>query len=144
MEVRLCKVMETGMREIDAGNEALSFLMARVFDPGVECQRSGGFCDHSCCGKIGAILKFVERQFVRQDEAMAEAGYPSRDDHARDHQALLDGLRSMQAAKLCAEDDTAAVRDFITRWTATHVQRCDRAYGSWLQSRQAPRRAAAG
>lgn len=126
----------TGLREIDAANEGLCFLLDRIFaDPLTECRRVNGTCDHSRCSKIAAILSYVDRNFIAQERLMDEGAYPLADDHLRDHAALVSGLKSMQAARICADDDGPKVRAFIAGWTARHVHGCDRALGAWV-SRQ--------
>ncbi|MGE5503186.1 MAG: bacteriohemerythrin [Actinomycetota bacterium] len=128
---------ETGVREIDAGNEGLSYLLARVFDVGVECRRGrSGACDFRECTKISAILRYVGRHFAGQEAVMAEADYPAGGEHSRDHAALVHGLAAMQDACVCAERERSRVRAFIAEWHADHFVRCDRPLGRWAITRR--------
>jgi hypothetical protein len=128
---------DTGVREIDAGNEGLSYLLARVFEAGVECRRGGsGACDYHQCTKIAAILRYVARNFAGQEQVMAEADYPAGSDHSRDHAALVDGLQAMRDACVCAERDRGKVRQFVADWHADHFIRCDRPLGRWAITRR--------
>lgn len=143
MEVRLSQSLLTGERDIDAGNEGLCFLLSRIFDPTVECRHhEQGGCDHSQCTKIAAILRYVARNFERQEAAMQDTGFPERERHKREHRLLTDGLRSMQAARLCAERDSGVVCDFVTRWANGHVRRCDRPLAEWSRMLRPRRRVA--
>ncbi|MGE5547621.1 MAG: hypothetical protein ACM33T_12025 [Solirubrobacterales bacterium] len=125
----------TGIRDIDAGNEGLAFLMERVFDPLVECRRRTGACDHCNCTKIGAVIKFVGRNFLREEDLMRSAAYPSAGDHVRDHYRLVEELKSMQAARVCGDRDRARVREFILRWSKHHQHGSDLPLGLWAASR---------
>lgn len=123
----------TGLREIDAGNEGLCFLLERIFaDPLTECRRRHGKCDHNRCTKISALLTYIGRNFADQERIMDDDAYPLFGDHVRDHAHLVSALKSMQVARVCADEDGPRVRAFITRWTARHVHTCDRPLGAWV------------
>lgn len=130
---------ETGVPAIDAGNEGLRFLLGRVFQPGVECRRGmagRGDCDFSRCTRIQAIMRYVERNFARQEQVMAEFAYPDAQRHQDDHAGLLDHLGVMLHAQVCADKDSAKVHDFIAHWVVEHAQRCDRPLGRWAVTRR--------
>lgn len=128
--------LTTGVREIDADTEGLCFLMERIFDPLVECRRRVGPCDHTCCTRLGAILKYVTRSFDRQERLMVKGGYPADAEHRRDHDALVEQLRAMQSAHLCADDDRHVVREAVTSWAIGHNSHCDRPLSSWAVTRR--------
>lgn len=130
------KDLTTGVREIDAYTEGLCFLMERIFDPLVECRRREGPCDHTSCTRIEAILKYMARGFDKQDRLMAEAVYPAESEHRRDHDALIDRLRSMQSAHLCADRDRHVVRDVVSTWAIGHNSHCDTPLGRWAVTRR--------
>jgi hemerythrin-like metal-binding protein len=132
----LTEGQETGVREIDAGNEGLQYLLQRLFAPLVECRRVAGPCDFRACTKIQAIIRYTGRNFAGQEAVMTDADYPNGNDHQRHHASLLDGLKQMQAECVCAERDSASVRAFIARWTTDHLQRCDRPFGRWAVTRR--------
>jgi hemerythrin len=126
--------LETGVREIDAGNEGLTYLLGKLFAPLVECRRATKQCDFSQCTKIEAVIRYAGRNFTGQEAVMAD--YPSGEDHRRDHASLLDGLKRMQAECVCAERESASVQAFIARWTIEHLQHCDRPFGRWAVTRR--------
>lgn len=128
--------LSTGVREIDADTEGLCFLMARIFDPLVECRRRHGECDHVQCTRITAILKFIDRGFQRQDGLMAEADYPLAAEHQAEHDALLDQLVAMQDAGLCADRDRQVVREAVSRWLLRHHRVYDRTLANWAVTRR--------
>lgn len=127
----------TGLREIDAANEGLCFLLDRLFtDPMAECRRRYGKCDHGSCSKISALLTYVGRNFAEQERMMSGDGaYPLHGDHIRDHAHLVSDLKSMQAAHVCADDDGPRVRAFVSRWAAHHIHVCDRPLSTWMMRR---------
>ncbi len=128
--------VSTGVREIDADIEGLCFLLARIFDPLVECRRRHGECDHTQCTRISAILKYMRRGFDRQDDLMEAADYPLSADHRAEHEALVDQLLAMQDAGLCADRDRAVVRDAVSRWLLRHHRSFDRVLANWTVTRR--------
>lgn len=128
--------LSTGVREIDADIESLCFLMARIFDPLVECRRQYGECDRSQCSRIAAIAKFLERTFDRQDALMGQAEYPLAADHQADHEALRAQLAAMREAGVCADRDRDVVREAVSRWLTRHNRACDRQLANWAVTRR--------
>ncbi|MGE5477711.1 MAG: hypothetical protein ACM3Q1_13715 [Bacteroidales bacterium] len=128
--------LSTGVREIDADTESLCFLIARVFEPLVECRRRYGDCDHLQCTRIAAIATFLARSFHRQEELMGRAEYPLAADHLADHEVLRDQLAAMRDAGVCADRDRTVVREALTRWMTRHNRVCDRPLANWAVTRR--------
>lgn len=128
--------LTTGVREIDADTESLCFLMARIFEPLVECRRRYGECDRTQCSRISAIAALVERSFHRQEELMGVAEYPLADDHLADHEALRTQLTAMRDAGVCADRDRQVVREAVMRWLTRHNRACDRQLANWAVTRR--------
>ncbi|HTH16588.1 MAG TPA: hypothetical protein VL974_08045 [Magnetospirillum sp.] len=128
--------LTTGVREIDADTEGLCFLMSRLFDPLVECRRRYGECDHRQCTRIGAIAKYLDRSFRRQDDLMMSAGYPMADEHQAEHEALVEQLAAMQQACVCADRDRAVVDNAVTLWLLRHHRGFDRLLANWAVTRR--------
>ncbi|MCA1907852.1 MAG: hypothetical protein LDL39_05780 [Magnetospirillum sp.] len=128
--------LSTGVRDIDRGTEGLCYVMGRLFEPGVECRRVDGHCDRTQCTRITALLKFMDRNFTHQENLMDEAAYPHLDHHRREHWRILEQLRHMRDANVCADRDRAVVREVVARWMGSHVPQCDRALGSWALTRR--------
>lgn len=128
--------LTTGVREIDADTEGLRFLMQRIFDPLVECRRCNGSCDYTSCTRIEAILKYITRSFARQERLMDEACYPADAEHRRDHATLVEQLRAMQAAFVCADRDRHLVRKAVIDWAIDHNHDCDSPLASWATTRR--------
>ena len=126
----------TGVREIDAGHEGLAFLLARIFEPGVECQRGNGPCDHSHCRKLSAMMSFLGRNFAGEAALMERGDYPYQDSHCDDHLKLVEELKAMQSDRLCAERDRVVVRQLVDRWAVHHLQACDLPLGRWAITRR--------
>lgn len=128
--------LATGVREIDADMESLCFLLARIFEPLVECRRRFGDCDHTRCSRIGAISTFIERSFARQEGLMGLAEYPLADDHLADHEALRTQLTAMLDANVCADRDAQVVQEAMLRWLTRHNRTCDRQLANWAVTRR--------
>ncbi|MCR6628727.1 MAG: hypothetical protein NVV74_00945 [Magnetospirillum sp.] len=128
--------LSTGVREIDADTEGLCYLMARIFDPLVECRRRHGECDHRQCTRIAAVLTFMNRSFQRQEHLMAAADYPLAGDHQEEHALLKEQLAAMQEAGVCADRDRQVVREAVTRWTLRHNRAFDRTLANWAVTRR--------
>ncbi len=129
-------VLGTGVPEIDAGHEGLSFLLGRLFDAGVECRRRDGGCDHTDCRKIGALATYLGRNFAAEEALMERGSYPPGDEHCRDHLRLIEELREMQAARMCGERDRAIVRHSVDRWAARHHHGADHPLARWAVTRR--------
>lgn len=128
--------LSTGVREVDADIEGLCFLLARIFDPMVECRRRNGECDHVQCTRIAAIRKYVERGFRRQDALMEQADYPLSADHQAEHDALVDQLAAMGDAGVCGDRDRHVVRESVARWLLRHNRGFDRLLANWAVTRR--------
>ncbi|CAA7612069.1 hypothetical protein [Magnetospirillum sp. UT-4] len=128
--------VKTGVREIDAGTEGLRYLLQRIFEPMVECRRAAGGCDRTRCSRIQAIITYLGHNFDRQERLMDAGGYPHEDHHRRDHWRLIERLRHMYGANVCADEDATVVREVINRWAADHVPECDRRLGRWAVTRR--------
>lgn len=128
--------LPVGVRQIDAGTEGLRFLMAHLFEPLVECRRAHGVCARTRCTKLAAIMKFADRNFAGEERLMDEAGFPHAENHRRGHSKLLEQLRRMHAANVCADRDCMAVRDVVVHWMADHMSACDRGLGNWVATRR--------
>lgn len=130
-------LMSTGVREIDRGTESLCYVMGRLFDPGVECRRHHeGHCDRTQCSRITALMRFMDRNFAHQEAMMEQAFYPHGDHHKREHWRMIEQLRHMRAANVCAERDRAVLSEVVARWMHEHVPECDRRLGNWALTRR--------
>jgi len=133
---RAMPYLGTGVPDIDAGHEGLAFLLGRIFDPGVECHRRNGCCDHCHCRKVSAILAFVGRGFATESDLMDRGGYPYQDAHCDEHRKLEDELKALLAAHVCGERDRVVVRQLIDRWAVHHLNACDLPLGRWAVTRR--------
>jgi hemerythrin len=128
--------LSTGVREIDADIEGLCFILARIFEPLVECRRRYGECDHRQCTRISAISTYLSRSFARQDGVMEAAAYPLTAEHQLEHDALLDQLVAMQDAGVCGDRDRHIVREAVARWMLRHNRAYDRTLANWAVTRR--------
>ena len=120
----------TGVRSIDVGHECLMFLIERFYHPSVICHEGGG----TSCGRIEQTIRFVRRQFEREEDLMRLSGFDDLHAHVSEHQELLARLdalyRQLEGSRYDNESVGATLRD----WCRDHVERFDRAFGSHLES----------
>ena len=135
----LAQGLETGVAAIDAANDGLRFLLERVFQPGAECRRGAhgkGECDFQHCSRIAAIIRYVSRNFVSQEQVMTASSYPEAARHCDDHAKLVDALTIMLKAQICADRDSGKVHDMVAHWMTDHAKGCDAPFGRWAVTRR--------
>lgn len=129
--------LSTGVRDIDRGTEGLCYVMGRLFEPGVECRRQlNGHCDRTECTRLAALTKFLDHTFRQQENLMVEAAYPHEDHHRREHWRIIEQLRHMRDANVCADVDRQVVREVVAQWVSEHIPECDRRLGNWALTRR--------
>ncbi len=120
----------TGLKDLDAANESLFFLLTHLCDQGVECD--GKAClGNSTCQKVDALVSFVTRNMAAEEAVMERWRYPARDAHAKDHNYVVTRLLEWRRVSICRMPATAAFCSFIQGWTTKHVLGFDRAFGRW-------------
>ena len=76
--------------------------------------------------------------FNRENEIMALARYPDKENHVDEHRQLMGDLgRFLQMVDESTDDDLKNVVQFIESWFALHVRRSDRKLGKFLKDRAA-------
>lgn len=127
--------LASGLRELDAANESLFFLIGHLFTPGVECKRQRGVCPRTGCGKVAALTRFLSRNLAAQERMMTEAGYPAAAEHCHAHAELLTLLRALSDKGSCGDIDEDLIRGTVTAWAREHLRSQDKPLGEWLQRR---------
>lgn len=120
----------TGTREVDSTNECLLFLLEELFLNSLPCQGSA-----VSCPKLADLEHFLVRKFAREEELMAEAGFPGLDGHRADHVGLLQRLKTMRRELVCGAYDPDTVYTFLTDWAVDHVDTFDAEFGRFRISR---------
>ena len=125
--------MRVGIPQIDADHEGLVETLNDLH----EVLSSGAG------GRDGAdlLLRFIrlsKEHFRREEEIMAEHGYPALAEHEREHgelmtvlSFLLDAVRTEQAML------EAGTLDYIRRWLCGHIENSDAALAAFILRRAA-------
>lgn len=121
-------VVPSGMRSIDVGHECLMFLIERFFGPEVVCPEG----KTGPCQRLWETIRFMSRQFDREEHLMRLAGYPDLLEHAAEHQELLARLRALLETLDCNHYDNDAVAGTLRDWCHEHVEEFDRPFGHHL------------
>jgi hemerythrin len=108
------------VRFIDANKECLEFLARHYFDPAVACHDQ-----NSSCPRIEDTLRFIERNFEREEFLIRASGYKAFDEHKKDHEVLTKALKRIQKKFKCNEYDNAIVIDEIKKWISRHTAEFD-------------------
>jgi len=108
------------VRFIDANKECLEFLTRQYFDPAVICHN-----ENSSCPRIEDTLRFIERNFEREEFLIRASGYKALDEHKNDHKVLIKSLQRIQKKFKCSEYDNSIVVDEITKWLTRHTAEFD-------------------
>lgn len=127
----------SGAREIDRANECLEFLLEEMFLKNPPCKGAA-----VSCRKIEDTLRFLARQFAREENLMDRTRYPATAAHRAEHAALLDRIEAMRRDLVCGAYDTAKVYEYLTDWATDHVTRFDQELGHFLASRGEGKQAA--
>jgi len=117
-----------GARALKSTMESLSFLTRQYFEPRVICANPGGTCD-----RIVDTIRFLERNFEREEKMMDRIDYPERVRHKMEHDALLQKLIRMQHAFVCGGYDNAILLTLIDRWQMSHIRAYDEPLGKYLR-----------
>lgn len=121
----------TGVQIIDVNRECLLFLTERYFDPLVICGERG-----EVCKRLEDTLRFLKRNFAREEYIIRASGYSCLDEHVKDHQRLIAYLEKMKATHKCSEYDNDEVVDFISAWLSRHSKEFDHDFASyWIERR---------
>src|SRR3990172_1471452 len=102
--------------DLRSAMECLSFLNAQFFASRVICANPGGTCD-----RIVDTIRFLERNFEREERMMDEVRYPEAARHKKEHEALLRKLTKMKRTLVCSGYDNAMLFDLITDWQKNHI-----------------------
>jgi hemerythrin-like metal-binding protein len=125
------------VRSLDAGMENLFFILRQLGDPDVECRRRNFLCPRDQCGKIDAVIRYLERMFRREEAQMEADAYPERARHAQAHRDMLRRLRELQTARTCGRLEQSALAHRIRDWATEHMNAEDKPLGQWMRELQA-------
>lgn len=117
-----------GDSELRSTMECLSYLTAKFFESQVTCAHPGG-----ACSRIGDTIRFLERNFEREERTMIVVGYPEAVRHAKQHQDLLRRLTKMKHALVCSGYDNTMLFELITDWQKSHIPRFDEPLARYLR-----------
>ena len=118
--MRLQDVHTKGIRFIHANKECLEYLTRQLFDPEVICHEG-----HQACPRLSDVIRFMERNFEREEVLIRLSGYSAYQEHKNDHSDLLRRLKNIQKRNKCGEYDNVAVANEINAWLKRHTAEFD-------------------
>lgn len=121
----------TGVRTLDVGHECLMFIVEQFYHPSVICHEG----EDAPCRRIGETIRFVRRLLEREERLMTESGYAEASAHIEDHREFLARLEALHSELSCSRYDNRAVDTLLRDWSREHVERFDRHFAAWLESR---------
>jgi hemerythrin-like metal-binding protein len=92
--------------------------------------------------QLGAALKelvdYTGYHFEHEEGQMAKYSYPKLAEHQAEHHDLFKTVEDLQARQRAGESClTVQVFEFLKNWLMGHIQRSDKAFGTWLSDQGA-------
>ncbi len=87
---------------------------------------------------LSSLFKTQRDHFMREEQAMANAGYPAFHIHKQEHNRLLNELTSlMDHWKKYQDIDSVALymREIFPNWFSNHIKQMDRVCADYISSR---------
>ena len=122
----------TKIKDLDAANESLFYLLGHLCDQGVECDGTSCLGD-STCQKVDALVAFLTRNMAAEEATMDKWDFPAREAHAKDHNYVVTRLLEWRRVSICRVPARDAFCDFIHSWTTRHILTFDRDFGRWAE-----------
>jgi hemerythrin-like metal-binding protein len=83
---------------------------------------------------ISTLMEATRRHFVREEEILAELGYPGLESHHTQHLELIRRAQSYCTRYRCRESPLSPhLLNFLRDWFAHHLQTSDHAYATWCK-----------
>lgn len=112
-----------GHATIDDEHEQLAEL--------IECMQRASGSDMAAA--LDALLAHATSHFAAENQLMLSTGFPPRDCHIREHDAVLSTLRGVRKRLEGGEVDVARrLASELADWFPAHVQYLDSALSHWL------------
>lgn len=119
------------VKAIDQSRESLLFILERYFHPETVCSNPG-----TSCRRIEDTIRFLTRNFAREELRMMETGYSRLAFHQRDHEAILRTLETMRQELACSDYDNNTFAGFLLQWATRHADEYDQPFCQFLQDRK--------
>lgn len=126
--------MVAGIRAVEVANQCLAFLVARLFEAGVECPGPDVCRRNGRCGKATALAAFAYRKFAAEEAFMGQIGYPALPTHVEDHRRLRTHLDDIALLRDCGTAVTR-LRAVVDGWLPHHLAAFDRSFSQWACGR---------
>ncbi len=117
-----------GENDLRSVMESLLYLTGKFFESRVICANPGGTCD-----RIVDTIRFLERNFEREERVMEFICYPEAVYHKKSHEDLLRKLAELKRTLICSGYDNAMLFGLIVDWQKDHIPRFDEPLGKYLR-----------
>lgn len=133
MTHQLQEPIDPGFSEADLPSvmECLSFVTSRFFGPDGRCENPG-----LRCRRISETIRFLERNFEREESMMDAWRFPGAKHHKVAHKELLNHLYQLEHDLYCNNYDNTVLLKLITAWQKEHVSRFDEPLVRYVQEQR--------
>ncbi|MDR3738683.1 MAG: bacteriohemerythrin [Terracidiphilus sp.] len=91
---------------------------------------------HSVIRQLERLIEFTGMHFSCEESLLDRNHYPGITAHRLEHQRLITEInRALELIQHGRESDLQPLLDFLHTWYVEHVEKHDRPYGAWLNSR---------
>ena len=121
----------TGLQPIDQHHQHLVDLLNKTYD---------AFVDRSPESDVGTVLEelidYATYHFAKEEQMMAETGYPERADHIKEHERFAGRVSEIQhdfvkgSAPISLE-----VISFLKNWLINHISDTDSRFGKFAAAK---------
>jgi hemerythrin len=86
--------------------------------------------------QLERLIEFTGMHFACEESLLERNHYPGLAEHRLEHQRLLTEInRAFELIQHGRENDLQYLLDFLHTWYIEHVEKQDRPYGEWLNSK---------
>ncbi len=124
--------LSVGITQFDEEHKQLVALVNELFDA-VQAGRS----KEALGGILDSLVAYTKSHFTHEEEHFARLGYPDRDAHKAEHDALASQVLEVQRKYHAGATATLSmeVMNFLKNWLIKHIQGTDKKYGPFLKEK---------
>lgn len=127
--------MEVGHPTIDADHQALINHLNALVDTLFNDDAAGGHVRERTAGMLDTLHGLIERLFGAETALMERCGFPNADEHAAQHQELLDQfVLFMEHFTAGTGESLAHFIRFLREWFDYHAETWDQPLAAWLRA----------
>jgi hemerythrin len=121
---------DTGIESFDVEHRELLGIFNTLYG-----RILAGHVDDAHVGEcLDSVIAYAENHFAREEQVMAQHGYPGFEAHRRNHVALMNGV--LKYRRKLDEQGSVSIElaEFIMNWFLQHTAKADREYAVFLKA----------